>query len=320
MIKPKNSEFAHLLYVSPAPGDAFPSMSKGFPPDFTVRTSTLFYDENTGTIDGKEINSVIYQFCEDNRVDLILISPQPFQDMVCKWDWIKRLGNTGATIGFIWYDAAVYPHLVNEMSQYAYNIILDNMFFTGDMPEKNLCIWTPFDIQTKSPEYARDIDVCFLGSVDCQQREEALRFLYSKNIPVFHVGSTPWNKVHYDNWCYFMRRAKISLNFSHTRFFKDSSSQMKGRIFESMLCGAMVIENTNEQTPVFFEPDQDMVFYTTHEDLLKKIEYYLENEDERLNIAKNGYTKCIEKYTLSQWWKIVLNKLIFKNRKRISLI
>lgn len=38
-------------------------------------------------------------------------------------------------------------------------------------------------------------------------------------------------------------------------------------------------------------------------DLMSKIEYYLQNEDERMKIAENGQKKIIEQFDYSCAWK-----------------
>jgi glycosyltransferase involved in cell wall biosynthesis len=320
MLYPKTRIPGHILCLSPSPGDAFPTMIGHVPSEYNIKFSTLYYDEKTGKINGNDPNEVVYNFCRNEKVDVVMTHPQPFQEMICSQEWIKTLSKTSIAVCFIWYDAIVYPHLVNEMSKYAYNIILDDMHFkTEHNKDKTIHLWTPFALEIKKPENDRDINVSFLGSVDCPQRYKGLEYLYSKNIPVFHVGSTPWNKVHHNNWINFMSRTKISINFSNTRFFQDGSSQMKGRVFESMMCGAMLIESENNQTPTFFEPGKDMVFYSTHEDLEEKIRYYLENERERIRIATNGLYKCITKYNIENWWRRVLQSLLSRNKKRILI-
>jgi len=73
--------------------------------------------------------------------------------------------------------------------------------------------------------------------------------------------------------------------------------QLKGRVFEIMMSGALLLESANEQIACYFEDGVDYVSFTTKEDLLDKIHYFLEHPDERLKIAENGRNKCIEKYT-----------------------
>ena len=52
--------------------------------------------------------------------------------------------------------------------------------------------------------------------------------------------------------------------------------------------------NYQEDFLHFFEPFEDYVYFESRQDLMDKIDYYLEHEDERLQIAENGYKKVKE--------------------------
>ena len=49
------------------------------------------------------------------------------------------------------------------------------------------------------------------------------------------------------------------------------------------------------------EPGVDLAVFYNKKDLIEKIEYYLNNEDERAKIAKSGYNKFQEKYEYFVW-------------------
>ena len=57
---------------------------------------------------------------------------------------------------------------------------------------------------------------------------------------------------------------------------------------------------TNYQTeiPEYFEIGKDLETYTCEEELIEKIRYYLLHEEERCAIARNGYEKAKDKYSL----------------------
>ena len=46
----------------------------------------------------------------------------------------------------------------------------------------------------------------------------------------------------------------------------------------------------------YFTPRKDLVVYEDIKDLIAKVQYYLDNEDERLWIADNGYKKVKENF------------------------
>lgn len=49
--------------------------------------------------------------------------------------------------------------------------------------------------------------------------------------------------------------------------------------------------NNQPELALYFEDGIDLVTFDSYEDLQKKAEYYLSHEDERKNIALNGYKK-----------------------------
>ena len=62
----------------------------------------------------------------------------------------------------------------------------------------------------------------------------------------------------------------------------------------------LVITNTlpeSKRLDLFFEEDKEIVLYSNKREAVKKINYYLKNEDKRLEIAMNGYNKVKKYYT-----------------------
>ena len=59
--------------------------------------------------------------------------------------------------------------------------------------------------------------------------------------------------------------------------------------------GGFLLSNYQEDFLEYFEPGVDFDYYDSCQDLLNKIDYYLSHEEERQEIAKNGYEK-IKKY------------------------
>lgn len=52
------------------------------------------------------------------------------------------------------------------------------------------------------------------------------------------------------------------------------------------------MENENPQTRCYFTPGEDYVSFNSEDDLMDKIKYFLEHEDERLEIAAWGELKA----------------------------
>ena len=90
--------------------------------------------------------------------------------------------------------------------------------------------------------------------------------------------------------------SKINLNFTS----KSIKTGVPLRIFDILGAGGFLITNYQQELPEYFEIGQDLVVYENEEDLIWKINYYLEHEEERMEIAKNGQRKVQELYTWKQ--------------------
>lgn len=78
------------------------------------------------------------------------------------------------------------------------------------------------------------------------------------------------------------------------------------RIFDVLGCGGFLITNFQSELPDYFEIGKDLVTYESPQDLLDKCSYYLKHEDERIEIANNGYEKVKQFHT----WDIRLVQLL----------
>lgn len=100
--------------------------------------------------------------------------------------------------------------------------------------------------------------------------------------------------------------SKINLNIT----LKSIKTGIPLRALDIMAAGGFLLTNYQEDMLKHFEPGVDFVYYLNQEDLLKKIEYYLSHEEERKQIAQNGFEK-IKKYhsykmTMEKMFKFAL--------------
>ncbi len=88
-------------------------------------------------------------------------------------------------------------------------------------------------------------------------------------------------------------QSKINLNITA----KSIRSGLSLRIFDVLGCGGFLITNYQTELPEFFEIGKDLVAYDSLENLKQLCDYYLRHDDERLEIAHNGYEKVKKLYT-----------------------
>lgn len=87
--------------------------------------------------------------------------------------------------------------------------------------------------------------------------------------------------------------SKINLNMT----IKPIQTGLPLRIFDIMGCGGFCMTNFQAELPEYFEIGVDLEAYSSLEELVDKCSYYLNHEEERQQIALNGYRKVKEYHT-----------------------
>ena len=87
--------------------------------------------------------------------------------------------------------------------------------------------------------------------------------------------------------------AKINLNIT----LRSIESGIPLRIFDIMSVGGFVLSNWQPEIEELFEEGKEIATFKSPEEMLEKVDYYLNHEEERLKIAVNGYRKVKECYT-----------------------
>lgn len=81
--------------------------------------------------------------------------------------------------------------------------------------------------------------------------------------------------------------SRINLNFT----IPNIKSGIPLRVWDVLGAGGFLITNYQPELELYFEPDRDLVVFESRQELAKKVSYYLEHEEIRREIAKNGYKK-----------------------------
>jgi len=171
-----------------------------------------------------------------------------------------------------------------------------------------LPLWTSYDPLIYFNEgCTRDINVSFLGQVDGYRsyRMQYIQHLMKNNVPIYCSLFSRTQQPSHSKYVEILKKSKIVLNFSYS----VHSHGLKGRVFEAMLCGAMLLESENPQTRCYFTPGKDYVSFDSEDDLVDKIKYFLEHDDERVEIAARGELKARQYYNHTEFWGQVINKL-----------
>ncbi len=89
------------------------------------------------------------------------------------------------------------------------------------------------------------------------------------------------------------KKSRINLNIS----LRSIQSGIPLRAFDIMGSGGFLLSNFQADFLDYFVPEEDFVFYESREDLLRKTDYYLNHEEERQAIARNGHDKVAAGHT-----------------------
>jgi spore maturation protein CgeB len=95
-------------------------------------------------------------------------------------------------------------------------------------------------------------------------------------------------------------RSKINLGFSTCGATHESEErivQVRLRDFEVPMSGGFYLVEYMEELEEFFDIGKEIVCYSDPQDLVDKIRYYLEHEDQREEIRKAGYERAVRDHT-----------------------
>lgn len=99
---------------------------------------------------------------------------------------------------------------------------------------------------------------------------------------------------------------KIYLSFSMTM---AGYNNVKVGLFEAIACQSFVITEYMDELNEYFKIGEEIVCYSSVDDLIEKINYYLKNNDERELIAEKAYQRFLNQHTYDKRWNIVFSDL-----------
>lgn len=136
-------------------------------------------------------------------------------------------------------------------------------------------IWLPYGISKKHYDINNNItkenDIVFIGSIT----QDRKKYIDKHNIKTFQLYGPKYVNE--------MQKAKICFN-------KSVSHDLNAKNMEIIGSGTFMLSNINTDFLNFMNNNEyiSKMFYTSDEDLEYKINYYLNNEEEREEIARNA--------------------------------
>lgn len=252
-------------------------------------------------------------------------------------DTIKKLRENSNIPLVLWcYDSAVrFRNILNGGKYY-------HLFYTcepSDIPELQ-----KYGIRAKFLPMAYDPhtyfrledktvvrDVCFVGTlINYPQRRRVLGEIISRyNELNIEVWGPTWSiyypfslyeylitqrdlRMHLHNHGIYPREvnkiyntSKICLNTHHPQLKEG----LNPRVFEIMGAGGFQLVDYKKKLEELFNVEKEMVYYKNEDDLLEKVGYYIENEDERKKIAERGMDAVKKKHTYKHRAQVILDDI-----------
>lgn len=143
-------------------------------------------------------------------------------------------------------------------------------------------------------------DVVFVGK-NFGNRQMYVDYLKSNDVNVTVLGGG-WKagRATQTQMIEIYNQAKIILNFSAPSN-NPGLKFLKGRIFEIPATGSFLLTEECKHLDEFFDIGNELEVFSTKEELLEKVKYYLNNEELREEIAKNGQKKVLKNYTFERY-------------------
>lgn len=126
--------------------------------------------------------------------------------------------------------------------------------------------------------------------------------LLSKHYPVdLYTGSDTSALPQVNNRGFAKSLTEMPIIFHESRInlnptAKSIRSGLPQRIFDIMGCGGFVLTNYQQELPEIFEIGSEVAAYSSLEELNDMVDYYLNHDKERLEIAHNGFEKVAKEY------------------------
>lgn len=143
-------------------------------------------------------------------------------------------------------------------------------------------------------------DVVFVGQ-NFGNREMYIKFLRDNQVNVHAFGmGWPDGRLTQSEMIRVFNESKIILNFSSS-YNNPELKYVKGRMFEIPACGSMLLTENCEDLDNFFNVGEHIDMFSTREELLEKVQFYLENENERVRVSEAGEKHVVENFTVEKY-------------------
>lgn len=287
------------------------SLMKTFP-----RHCTQYLDINTGH---PNLNNELIKIAKDYQPEFVFMQIQ--SENVIHGKALAELRAAGAFIvNFSGDVRKPLPSWYIETGKQIDLTLFTNMNDVNEARKKGInadfCIMG-YDPEIYKPDYnvTKDIDIAFFGNDYGNQFPLSklrrmmvglLRTTYGNRFKVFgNWAKSDGNLMHSQpEEAKMLNRCKITINLSHFEYVRYSSD----RLNRTLGCGVFCLTHLfPEMEKLWLVDGVSCSTWSNFDILVKKINYYLEHENERKKIAANGARKAVDYLTFDRMIEMVLS-------------
>lgn len=150
----------------------------------------------------------------------------------------------------------------------------------------------------------RDIDILFLGERESPWRQDRLDKLI-KAFPDIYTRGRGWPAGYLpeEQRVEVYQRSKIGINVH------NSVGPVNLRTYMLPANGVMQVCDNKHMLGYLFKLGEEVVGYDSIDEGIELIKYYLEHDDERKQIAVNGWKRALKDYSIEVVWEKLTNKI-----------
>lgn len=200
-----------------------------------------------------------------------------------------------------------------QLKVYGYNMVADVM--NGKVME-DMRNYVDFSMEPgfflTFEQFATDI---MNKKITVMERSRTLEMLSNRFDVTLYTKSDTSHlpKVHnkgyihyYDKMPGVFHNNKINLNITMRSIYTG----IPLRVLDVLGCEGFLITNYQEEIAEHFEDGKELVMYSSMEELQDKAEYYLQNDELRKQIARNGYEKVRKEFTYKKQLSYIFEKIM----------
>ncbi|MBF2067330.1 MAG: glycosyltransferase [Calothrix sp. C42_A2020_038] len=140
---------------------------------------------------------------------------------------------------------------------------------------------------------------------------------------IFRVSAkTPLKKwLNYDNVGELIEKLIPAAAGNSQSSTQQYSQQIKGRNFEVPSCGGLILTSPADNLEDYYILGQEIICFDDTNDLINKIKYYLEYEQERHAIAQAGYERTLKEHTYTERFNSIFKHIgLLENTKETNVV